>query len=63
MAMVATFKVGDKVLVETYNRIKKGVVREVGVKVHFDDDRVFYRVEGEVSALCTAEYLRLDNER
>ena len=63
MAMVTTFKAGDKVLVETYNRIKKGIVREVGVKVHFDDNRVFYRVEGEVSTLCTAKWLRLDNER
>ena len=60
MAMVATFKAGDKVLFQAYGKFKKGIVREVGVKVHFDDDRVFYRVEGEVSTLCTAKYLRLD---
>ena len=62
MTMVATFKVGDKVLFQAYGRIKKGIVREVGAKVHFNDDRVFYRVEGEVLTLCTAEYLRLENE-
>lgn len=52
----ASFRVGDKVIFNSYGRKSECVVREVGVTKHLfkPDARVFYRLDGQAETICTA---------